>query len=156
MKINIRGNDITPDKIASALASCEQQHGLKIKGATIYVRFENEMGQTVEPLKNGEEFSRDFAFWKPKQKNCPLPKQEPPSVAEEPIPIEAISSREMIEICMEKAHRSLSKSEMTILMDLANTKKVSRNTFVVCVEQTMSNGGRFNASHLKSLIHYRL
>lgn len=44
MRINIKGNDVTPEKIAGALAICEKDYGLKVKGATIYVRFERDDG----------------------------------------------------------------------------------------------------------------
>lgn len=31
MRINIKGNDVTPEKIADALATCEREYGRRIK-----------------------------------------------------------------------------------------------------------------------------
>ena len=100
MRINIKGNDITPEKIASALDSCERKYGLKIKGATIYVRFENANGQTVEPLKDGEEFSRTFMFWRSKEENDLLQQYKQPPKQGELETIDPISPKEMIEITL--------------------------------------------------------
>lgn len=155
MRINIRGNDVTPEKIAAALSSCERKYGLKIKGATVYVRFENAMGQTVEPLKDGEEFSRDFAFWKPKEKKTvPATPEQPLLEGQEGI-LDSISAKEMIEICKNVVPRSLSNAEMTVLIELANAMKVDRKIFEECVDRTMINNGYFSTVYLKTLFQQR-
>ena len=130
MRINIKGNDVSPEKIAAALTTCEKDYNLKITGATIYVRFENDSGQTVEPLQNGEEFSRDFWFQKKKAPYIP-----PPGTAKKPVapvpPAEAITSGEMIQMCQQAARRVLSSPEIA--------KSNSTTRFFVALAADVSN-----------------
>lgn len=100
MRINIKGNDVTPEKVAATLVICECDYNLKITGATIYVRFENEYGQAAEPLQNGKEFSRDFWFQK---KTLPtLPRSEVVQTPTDPEPpADVIASGEMIRMCQD-------------------------------------------------------
>jgi len=149
MRINIKGNDVTPEKIAEALASCEREYGLRIRGATIYVRWENEMGQNVKPLMNGEEFSRSFAFWKQKEK---VTRPTPPTPETHAKTSAPISVKDMIELCKGKARRSLSDGEMKTLIELAKTTGVDHETFQRCLELTVAKTGRFNVVYLNSLV----
>lgn len=159
MRINIKGNDITPEKIAGALAACEQDYGLKIKGATIYVRFERDdgSGQTVEPLQDGHEISRDFNFWRPKEPvrkgpkivPAPMSNQVPPAVPED-----LISVRDMIAMCEKKAMRCMSGPEMETLV-LYERQKMSRPMFEKALEQMMERAGRFNIHTLDRIIYQK-
>lgn len=146
MKINIKGNAVTPDRIAEALKTCEKDYNLKVKNATIYVRFENDYGQTVEPLQDGSEVVRDFLFRKVKEVEIPQPAPEPPEPAE-PIP-----AREMIELCSKEARRTLASNEMSILIRLAEETKVDKDIFKSCLKITMVNTGKFNVLYLYHLV----
>ena len=152
MRINIRGNDISPEKIAAALATCEKDYNLKITSATIYVRFENSSGQTVEPLQDGEEFSRDFWFQKKKAPYIPQPgtTKKPDSPVS---PSEGITSGEMIRMCQQAAHRVLASPEMKVLMEIEKTTPISKNTFSQALLQAMQrDGGKFNIYTLRQLL----
>ena len=147
MRINIKGNDITPDKIAAALAACERDYGLRIKGATIYVRFENAAGQTVDPLQDGEEFSRDFVFQRrevPNWKSAPK-EPEPPS---EP----ALQIREIYAMCERSARRMLSGVEMQALAELAKTMPIGRSRMEQALGAVMQRRGRFDVNALVSVL----
>lgn len=149
MRININGNDVTPNKIADALSTCEREYNLRIKGATIYVRYENDVGQTVEPLMNGEEFSRSFSFWKPKNSKSHSPQSNlHPQIKT----ASAISSKEMIELCKNRVRRNLSNGEMTFLINLANTMNIDQEVFQQCLELSLTKNGFFNITSLNSLL----
>lgn len=154
MRINIKGNDVTPEKIAAALATCERDYNLKVTGATIYVRFENASGQQVDPLQNGEEFSRDFNFWKPR----PVKMPKAPSVPQpqpRPEPVDPISAREMIELCEKEAKRVLSGVEMKYLVDIEKNLKVDRTMFRECLARTVLNTGKLSMPYLRSMVYHR-
>lgn len=139
MKVSIRGDNVTPENIAAALAACERDHGLKIKGATVYVRFEDNLGRTVEPLQDGHEITREFTFRKPRPVEMPtVPEPQIP-----PEPVDPISAKEMLEICQRAAQRVLSAPEMTSLI-LMEKEKVERHVFQGALRKTMDNSGRFN------------
>lgn len=133
MKINIKGNAVTPDRIAEALKTCEKDYNLKIKNATLYVRFENDYGQTVEPLQDGSEMVRDFIFRKVKEVEIPQPAPAP----EPPEPADPIPAKDMIELCSRRIGRMLSSTEMRILILLAEDTKVDKTVFSRCLEETM-------------------
>lgn len=145
MRINIKGNDISPEKIAAALARCEKEYNLKIAGATIYVRFENSSGQIVEPLQDGEEFSRDFWFQK---RSAPVPSQP----AE---PVEQITVQEMVDCCQKAASRMLSSPEITRLIELERRVKVDRKIFCECLNQVVQRSRYFKVYALVKLVEQR-
>lgn len=145
MRINIKGNDITPEKIAAALATCERDYNLKIAGATVYVRFENSNGQTVDPLQDGEEFSRDFWFRKSK---APVLKQSQQAPRDPEPPVDPIQSKEMIELCQKAAHRALSSPEMKALIEMAKGT-VSRSAFQKALKLAIDRTGRFSIAVLE-------
>ena len=104
MRINIKGNNVSPEKIAAALATCERDYNLKITGASIYVRFENSSGQHVDPLRDGQEFTRDFWFQK---RTVPEPVPAAPPAQSEPAKqIEPITAREMLVSLLQKTENS--------------------------------------------------
>ena len=144
MKVNIKGNNVTPEKIAAALEACERDHGLKIKGATIYVRFEDHLGRTVEPLQDGHEITREFTFRKPQ----PVKMPEAPEPQMPPKPVDPITAKEMMEICQRAAHRVLSAPEMKSLI-LLEQEKVEREVFQDALRKTMDSTGRFNIHTLE-------
>lgn len=152
MRINVKGNDISPEKIAAALAACERDYNLKITGATIYVRFENSSGQHVDPLQDGQEFSRDFWFQK-RPDPAPAP-AAPPAQSEPAKPVDLISAREMMELCQKAANRILSSPEMKRLIELEKTVKVDREIFRKCLDETMQNTRYFSVSDLVELVGY--
>lgn len=159
MRINIKGNDITPEKIAGALAACQRDYGLKIKGATIYVRFERDdgSGKTVEPLQDGQEISRDFSFWRPKEpvRKGPKPITAPMSDQVSPaVPEDLISARDMIELCQRKAMRCMSGREMETLVSYER-QNMSRPMFEKALEQMMERAGRFNFHTLDRIIYQK-
>lgn len=147
MKVSIKGDDVTPEKIAAALSACERDHGLKIKGATIYVRFEDHLGRTVEPLQDGHEISREFTFRKPRPVKMPQPAQQ-----FRPEPVDPISAREMMELCQKEAHRALSSPEMKSLITIEKTVKPNRREFIQALQQSVSNAGRFSIQMLEQLM----
>lgn len=150
MKISIKGDDVTPEKIAAALAACERDHGLKIKGATIYVRFEDHLGRTVEPLQDGHEITREFNFRKPRPVKVPQPAQQPRTE-----PVDPISAREMMELCQKAAHRALSSPEMKSLIEIEKTIKPNRPEFIQALKQSVSQAGRFSIQMLEQLLQQR-
>ena len=147
MKITIKGDGVTPERIAEALRKCEQDHGLKIKGATIYLRMEDHLGRMVEPLRDGYEISRDFTFRKPRQINMPQSSQEFSGNPPDPI-----TARDMMELCQKQARRTLSAPEMTTLITIEKTIKPERNEFVQALRQSVAQVGRFSINHLEQLI----
>jgi len=68
MRINIRGNNpITSEQFKEVIDNLNAEYapiGLKVKNMTCYVRFINEEGATVEPLKNGNEIIKTITFKK--------------------------------------------------------------------------------------------
>ena len=148
MKISFKGDDITPEKIAAALAACERDHGLKIKGATIYVRFEDHLGRTVEPLQDGHEITREFIFWKPRPVKVP----QQPVEQHRPEPVDPISAREMMDLCQKQAHRVLSSPEMKSLIAIEKTIKPNREDFIRALEVTVQNKRYFSAQYLEQII----
>lgn len=151
MRINIKGNDIAPEKIAAALAACERDYNLKISGATIYVRFENGSGQAVEPLQDGEEFSR--TFWFQKRKTSPASQLNPVPTSVNPvIPADAISVGEMIHLCQGAAHRMLSNNEMKVLIEIEKFTPVSKYDFKEALQQTIQHNNRFSIQTLRRIL----
>lgn len=140
MKITINGNDITPERIAGALRSCERD-GLKMAGYTIYVRYKNHQNQIIEPLdENGQECTRTFSFWKKKEVAMPNPSIDP------------ISKDEMINLCKNRARRFLSAPEITVLIEASKSMKIDKKCFCECLDYTMNKFGSFNISYLLSVI----
>ena len=148
MKVSIKGDDVTPEKIAAALAACERDHGLKIKGATIYVRFEDHLGRTVEPLKDGHEITRVFTFRKPRP--VQMPAAHKPQMP--PEPVDPISAREMMDACQQQARRMLSSPEMKALIELEKTAKPGRKEFIQALHQSVSRAGYFSIQILESIL----
>ena len=125
MKITIRGDDITPEKVAYALRQCEKDHGLKISGLTIYARMTDSLGRCCDPLsEDGREISREFAFRKPREAQ----NRKPPSSPAQPDPVDPISAREMMAACAKVAHRALSSPEMKTLQTIEQLSKPNKPT----------------------------
>lgn len=56
MKITVKGDAVSPERIAEAMCSLENEYGLKIRDLTMYVRFIDGRGRVVDPkLPDGEE-----------------------------------------------------------------------------------------------------
>lgn len=66
MRINIKGNNpITSEQFKKVIDDLNAEYapmGLKVKNMTCYVRFVDENGTTVEPIKNGNEIIKDITF----------------------------------------------------------------------------------------------
>ena len=152
MRINIKGNDVSPEKIAAALATCERDYNLKVTGATIYVRFENSSGQHVDPLRDGQEFSRDFWFQKPVPPPEPAAAPVPTRPAE---PVEKITVREMVDLCQKAASRILSSPEIRRLIELERMVKVDREIFQRCMDQMMEGSRYFSIRDLTEQVERR-
>lgn len=151
MKISIKGDDVTPEKIAAALAACERDHGLKIKGATIYVRFEDHLGRTVEPLQDGHEITREFTF----RKTRPAVKVPQQAQQPRPEPVDPISVREMMDLCQKQAHRILSSPEMKTLVTIEKAVKPNRQDFIQALQQSLRKSGYFSIQHLEQILSQR-
>lgn len=149
MRINIKGNDVSPENIAAALATCERDYNLKVIGATIYVRFENGSGQHVDPLRDGQEFSRDFWFQKPVPPPEPAAAPVPVRPAE---PVETTTVREMVDLCQKAASRILSSPEIRRLIELERMVKVDREIFQKCLDQVMERSRYFSVYDLVKLV----
>lgn len=151
MKITIKGNDVTPEKIAEALASCERDHELKIKGATIFLRLEDTIGRCCEPLSadGGHEISREFTFNKLRPIKMPQPMQQPQPRLE---PVDPIPAREMFELCSKAAHRMLSSNEMKVLITLEKAQKPERQAFQNALNLSMQQNRSFSVQYLEQLI----
>ena len=151
MKIVIKGNDITPEKIAEALSTCERDHGLKISGLTIYARMTDTIGRCCEPLSTdgGHEISREFTFNKPRPVKMPqLPQQPQPRLE----PVDPIPAREMFELCSKAAHRMLSSNEMKVLITLEKAQKPERQAFQNALNLSMQQNRSFSVQYLEQLV----
>jgi len=69
MKVTIRGNNpITSDQFKSVIDSLNEEYApLKVKNMTCYVRFVDETGQNIEPVKNGMKIEESFTFRRVKE-----------------------------------------------------------------------------------------
>lgn len=88
-KVSIKGDNVTPNQVA-ALRKCEQDYALKIKETTIYIRFKDHFGRTEEPLQDGHDITREFAFWKPRPIKTPQSEPQTKTVTKD-----SISARDM-------------------------------------------------------------
>lgn len=72
MKVTIRGNNpITSDLFKKVIDDLNEEYaddGLVVKNMTCYIRFQDENGKTVEPLKNGYEIQETITFTTVKEK----------------------------------------------------------------------------------------
>ena len=145
MKVTIKGNDITPEKVAEALRICEKDHG-HISGMTIYIRYRDSLGRQIEPLNqsDGQEISREFSFWKPRQTKAQKQSQTP--LRE---PANPISVKEMVALCQKQARRVLSSPEMQALIILEKTYKPDREEFIQALTSSVQKNGYFNVKHLE-------
>lgn len=70
MKVTVKGNNpVTSEQVKTVIDTLNNDYeelGLKVKNMTLYVRFQNEFGETVEPRENGFEIERCFTFTKVK------------------------------------------------------------------------------------------
>lgn len=68
MRVDIKGdNPLTTQELAIVLNSLNEEFGeigLRVKNMTCYVRFQDNAGETVEPLRNGAEITKKFVFRK--------------------------------------------------------------------------------------------
>ena len=68
MKVNVRGNNpITSDQFKEVIDELNKEYGkqgLVVKNATLYVRFQDETDETVEPLYKGMEIEKTFTYKK--------------------------------------------------------------------------------------------
>lgn len=57
MKVTINGTGVGPDAVCTILKDLESEYGLKIRDLTMYIRFVDENGRTVDPKlpANGDE-----------------------------------------------------------------------------------------------------
>ena len=66
MKVTIRGNNpVTSEQVKTVIDELNENYsemGLKVKKMTIYVRFQDETGRTVEPQSNGMDIEHTFTF----------------------------------------------------------------------------------------------
>ena len=112
-------------------------------------------GQTVEPLQDGHELTRDFSFWRSKEPVRKDPKNIPAPMSDQVSPVDPedlISVRDMIALCERRARRILSGHEMTALVALKQ-QKMSRPMFEKALDQSMERAGRFNIHTLGRIIY---
>ena len=67
MKVQLRGNDNPSEnfkKVIDILNNDYASLGVKVKNATLYIRFEDENGNTVDIQENGLDIEREFNFSK--------------------------------------------------------------------------------------------
>lgn len=147
MRINIKGDAVTPEKIAEALKICERDHKLKIKDAVIFVRWEDPLGRTVEPLQDGHEVSRDFYFRVPKQALIIQALAQ-----ERPEPKDPISAKEMMKLVQKAAHRLLSAPEMSAIIAWEKEFKPDKNSFIRALDFSLKQVGRLDIKHLAQTI----
>lgn len=66
MRVDIKGNNpITSENVKCVIDDLNESYkdlGLKVKNLTMYVRFVNESGRIVEPVKNGVEVQQTYTF----------------------------------------------------------------------------------------------
>ena len=64
MKVTVRGNNpITSEQVKSVVDQLNEEYeGLTVKNLTMYVRFVNEAGETVEPLEYGSPVELTYTF----------------------------------------------------------------------------------------------
>lgn len=66
MKVTIQGNNpITGEEVKRVIDGLNddfKEQRLKVKNLTCYIRFIDENGKTVEPMKNGHEIEKTFTF----------------------------------------------------------------------------------------------
>lgn len=152
MKVVVRGDDITPERIAEVIHRCQRDHfdsrDLTVTGVVLYLRTEDRLGRTVEVLQeDGREITREFTFRKPRAVKEPQPTPLP-----RPDPVDPISTREMMQICSQAAHRALSAPEMATLQTIEKTLKPNRQDFVRALNQSLQQAGRFNVQLLEQLV----
>lgn len=66
MRVDIKSNNpITSEQVKSVIDKLNDDYsklGIVVKNLTMYVRFQDESGQIVEPLENGHEIKRVHTF----------------------------------------------------------------------------------------------
>ena len=66
MRVDIKSNNpITSEQVKSVIDKLNEDYsklGIVVKNLTMYVRFQDETGQTVEPLEDGHEIKRVHTF----------------------------------------------------------------------------------------------
>ena len=66
MKVTVRSNDnVTSNDVKNVIDSLNDEYksmGLHVKNMTMYVRFADETGKTVEPTQNGNEIEAEFTI----------------------------------------------------------------------------------------------
>ena len=142
MRINIKGNNIMPGNVAEALKTCEEEYGLKIKNLVLYVRYEDENGDYVEPTHQGNEIVRDFVFTKTKEIYKPVSEAKT---------FEPITLKEMIEILKLPNDRELFKSEKQYLTEIQEMG-VDKDTFTKAYEITVIQTGKVSFPYLHAIL----
>lgn len=151
MKINIRGNAVTPERIADALKECEKAYGLKVKSATLYVRFENEHGQIVDPLEDGYEIQREFVYRRAKEIKTPEQPADPAPEPMEPMG-DPMPARDMISLWQKRVGRCLAASEMATLVRLAEETKMDEAMFTRFLDMTYARGLKYPMHYFEKLV----
>lgn len=152
MKVVVRGDDITPERIAEVIHRCQRDHfdsrDLTVTGVVLYLRTEDRLGRTVEVLQeDGREITREFTFRKPR-----VVKEPQPTPLPRPDPVDPISTREMMQICSQVAHRALSSPEMKSLQVIEQISRPNRRDFILALNQSMQQAGRFSIQALEKQI----
>ena len=66
MRVDIKSNNpITSEQVKSVIDKLNEEYsklGIVVKNLTMYVRFQNEAGEIVEPLENGHEIKTTYTF----------------------------------------------------------------------------------------------
>ena len=132
MKINIRGNGVTPEQVAEILRTCEEKYGLKTKNVTLYVRYTDENGEDVEPTLSHGALTEDFTFSRSAIKREPAP-----------ISIEDMKSE------LEKAKKKpLTRVELQSVATLFEMK-IDRATFLKALYKTIEVRPNFNMRYFE-------
>lgn len=150
MQISIKGNGITPERIAEAIRICERDHknGRMLASVTVTLHFIDDLGRAVEPLReDGCEIIRNFYF----QEKRTHPTAKQPAVPA-PEPVDPISATDMIELAQKQAHRLLSNKEMKILIELEKTIRPERQAFVQVLSASIQKSGWFDVHQLEKIL----
>lgn len=65
MRVDVYSNEFTGEVAKMAVDKLNEEYasmGLKVKNVTMYVRFEDETGATVDPRRNGIEIHKTMRF----------------------------------------------------------------------------------------------
>lgn len=147
MRINIKGNAVTTDSIAEALKCCEKEYGIKVKNATLYVRFQNENGESIEPTEDDHEIVKEYVF---DNEKAPFYKQMVREIARECG--EPISAKEMGNIIEEKFDISLNASDVGILFNIVEKTQIDRKQFLMALDFVECKISKFNIRYLEKYI----